>query len=506
VGLLTSPIITKFFSNKIESSRPEWGDYLLEIADIFSTFDGEDLDRDSLGDRFSAISGRSPYVLRDVSNFRDEFGAYGTYLGLYHLKKVNNRLKMYLSGAAKHFLCSVEPDVESFCRVQMSLFQYPNGAGAIPKPTGVIAMQANVRKDTIREIQNNIRINPFRLICKIVQVIIEYERKPFDSILIPYETLFLLMNDDRINTEFSPHNDEIYSAITEYSSLNLPQWALIKNNITKFCRNFHILDWTGIFKHTATGLAIADGDITKIFSYINVIANMKHDFHGFDSCYGSSGLKDDIEEAVSDLKWGEYYDAFTMPIQTLQLLSDSVLDEQGNLVNDIPLDTLKIPSESFPKLQDFQSNQPHAFASTGKVTDPFETIILREKANREHARILNLIAARIRASGNKIFENVFIDLLADTETQHFIFEIKSNNTKNALSQIRKAVAQLYEYRYRSKYFDAVLCIILQQKPTQDWVVDYLVNDRKIMIGWLEGDICIECPPQCYGLLQSTGIV
>ena len=202
MGLLQSPVITKFFSNKIESSLPEWGDYLLEIADIFSTFDGEEFDRELLKNRFSAISGRSPYVLRDVANFRDEFGAYGTYLGLYHVETVNGKWKIYLSNAAKHFLCSTEPDIESFCRTQMALFQYPNGAGDIQYASGRAGMQANIRDDTIREIQNNIRINPFRLICKLVQVYYEYENMPVEAIEIPYETLFMLMNDNRINTQF----------------------------------------------------------------------------------------------------------------------------------------------------------------------------------------------------------------------------------------------------------------------------------------------------------------
>ena len=96
MGLLVEPILKKFFVNKIESSRPEWGDYLLEIADIFSTFDGEDLDRELLSERFSAISGRSPYVLRDVANFRDEFGAYGTYLGVFRVERAGNQWRMYL--------------------------------------------------------------------------------------------------------------------------------------------------------------------------------------------------------------------------------------------------------------------------------------------------------------------------------------------------------------------------------------------------------------------------
>jgi len=292
----------------------------------------------------------------------------------------------------------------------------------------------------------------------------------------------------------------------EYKSLNKPQWASLKTNITKFSRNFHILDWTGLFKHTTVGLVISGADKNKIYSHINIIANMDHDFLGFEDCYGNLNPENNIQTVVSDLKWGEYFDAFSMPIQTLKLLSDSILDEQDNSISDIPFNNFVIPSETFPELSEFQSNQIHAFVPTGDVANPFEIIIKREKANREHARILNMIAATMRASGNDVFENIFIDLLAVIKTQYYIFEVKSNNTKNVLSQIRKALAQLYEYRYRSKYTNAILCIILQEKPTQNWIIDYLINDREIMIGWLVDDVRIECPPQCYSILHPTGIV
>jgi hypothetical protein len=314
------------------------------------------------------------------------------------------------------------------------------------------------------------------------------------------------MNDDRINTQFSPENKVIHSVITEYRTQKLPKWASAKGNLNNFRRNFHIFDRTGMFIHTRDGLAIAEGNYEKTYSYITVIANMEHDFHGFDSCYDSSNIEDDVKAVVSSSVWGKYFDAFSMPIQTLKLLSDSVLDEQGVLINDIPLDSVKIASGAFPELRGFQSNQIRTFVPTGKMADPFETIIRREKANREHERILNRIATTIMANGNSVFENIFIDLLASVKNQEYIFEIKSNNTKNALSQIRKAIAQLYEYRYKSKRFGAVLCIILQQKPIQDWVVDYLVNDRNIMIGWLVDDLRIECPAQCYDTLMVTGIV
>jgi len=505
VGLLQSPVITKFFSNKIESSRPEWGDYILEVADIFSTFDGEELDRDMLENRFSAISGRSPYVLRDIANFRDEFGAYGTYLGLYHVKKENDIWKIYLSEATKHFLCSTEPDVESFCRTQMALFQYPNGAGAIQHHNGKVSMQANIRNDTIREIQNNIRINPFRLICKLAEIYHEYEHMPINTIVIPYETLFLIMNDDKINTQFSPDNGIIHSAITEYKKIKLPPWASVKN-IAKFKRNFHIFDRTGMFKHNQNGLCIADGDISKIYKNIHTIANMKQNFYGFESCYVSANIEESIKAVVSNSAWGEYFDSYNIPMQTLQLLSDSIIDDQGVFINELPFDHVKIETHHFPSLHDYQSSQTRAFAPPVNISDPFETIIRREKANREHGRILDRIASILRVNGNKVFENIFIDLLAVVEEKDYIFEVKSNNTKNALSQIRKAIAQLYEYRYRSNRTGAILCVVLQQKPVQDWVIDYLVKDRQIMICWMVDDPLFGCPPECFDKLFPTGII
>jgi hypothetical protein len=508
IGLLQNPVITKFFSNKIESSLPEWGDYLLEVADIFSTFDGEELDRDLLTDRFSVISGRSPYKVRDAANFRDEFGAYGTYLGLYHVEAENGKWKIYLSNAAKRFLCSTEPDVESFCRAQMSLYQYPNGAGAIQHTTGTASMQANIRNDTIREIQNNIRINPFRLICKLAQVYYEYEQTPLDTVEIPYETLFLLMNDSRINTRFSPDNEDIHAAITEYKRKELPLWASLRKNITKFKRNFHIFNWVGMFKYTrnGTGLHIANGDTARIYSHIQIIANMKHDFQGFESCYGRSDIQAAVKSVASSPAWGKYFDSYTMPTEILQLLSDSIADEHGVLIDELPLDFVHIGTQPFPVLHNYKSDQIRAFIPSAKATDPFETIIRREKANRDHGRILGRIASIIRVNGNQALENIFIDLLAVIGTQDFIFEVKSNNTKNALSQIRKAVAQLYEYRYRSGRFGAVLCIVLQEKPLQDWVIDYLVKDRGIMICWMVDEIRFECPPECFDRLLPTGIV
>ena len=505
MGLLTEPILKKFFANKIESSRPEWGDYLLEVADIFSTFDGEDLDRELLAERFSAISGRSPYVLRDVSNFRDEFGAYGTYLGVFRIERIDNRWKIFLSNVAKHFLCSTEPDVESFCRSQLSLFQYPNGAGAVQTTRGTSRMQANVQADTVREIENGIRVNPLRLLCRAVVAQHEINGIALSDVHVSYQQLFMLMNDDRINTTFSPDKNILASVLNEYASSTPPAWATNRNFLTNFKRNFHIFERTGLFSRNNKGLIVRADNYDRAYSYIVAISDMETNFTGFDACYGASDIVGSINSVVSSPAWGIYFDTLTLPMQTLSALSDEI-DDAGIIITTSPIGTIPPATQAFPTMRSFQANQPRAFVPSGNTVDPYETIIRREKANREHSRILNMIASSLRYRYDDVFENTFIDLMATADGQPFIFEVKSNNNRNVLSQIRKAVAQLYEYRYRIELPQAVLCIVLQQKPPQEWVIDYLLNDRDILVCWLVDDLRLECPPQCHATLAQIGIL
>ncbi|MGI6665313.1 MAG: hypothetical protein ACOX3W_07905 [Christensenellaceae bacterium] len=505
MGLLTEPVLKKFFVNKIESSRPEWGDYLLEVADIFSTFDGEDLDRELLAERFSAISGRSPYALRDVSSFRDEFGTYGTYLGVFRIERIDDSWKIFLSNAAKHFLCSTEPDVESFCRTQLSLFQYPNGAGAVQNNRGTVRIQANVQADTVREIANGIRVNPLRLLCRIVVALHEIKGFSLPDIHISYQNIFMLMNDDRVNTSFSPSKDTLVEVLNEYAANPLPHWVTTGRNLTNFKRNFHIVERTGLFSRNRNGLIVRTDNLKKVYSYISAISEMTTNFNGFDDCYGSTNIANRVNAVVSSPAWGIYFDALTLPMQTLSALSDEI-DDTEIIITDTPIGTISPAVQTFPTMRSFQANLPRTFVSSGNVVDPYETIIRRAKANREHARILNMLAASLRLRYEDVYENTFIDLMATADEQPFIFEVKSNNSKNVLSQIRKAIAQLYEYRYRSESPEAILCIVLQQKPPQEWVIDYLLNDRKILVCWMVDDVRLECPPECHSTLAQIGIL
>lgn len=83
--------------------------------------------------------------------------------------------------------------------------------------------------------------------------------------------------------------------------------------------------------------------------------------------------------------------------------------------------------------------------------------------------------------------------------------MKSCNSDNVISQIRKAVSQLYEYRYRYDHEfpqeSTLLCVVVQEQP-YDWYLDYLINDRDINVIWLEGDINLACSSDCDELIRQ----
>ena len=98
----------------------------------------------------------------------------------------------------------------------------------------------------------------------------------------------------------------------------------------------------------------------------------------------------------------------------------------------------------------------------------------------------------LRNLGATPYENEHIDLFASIPNYgSFIFEIKSIISDNLLSQTRKGLSQLYEYRYRysSKIStDTTLCLVYPKDPTEiNWLQEYLCNDRDIAICWFKGD-------------------
>lgn len=495
MSLPDSPIITKFFANKIESSKEDWPDYLLEIANVFGIFDGEEFDREQLLEQFRTLSDRSPYTLRDPANFRDEFGAYGPYLGVYHIENDKGKCKIVLSGAAREYLCSPEPDVMAFCRTQLSLFQYPNGAGVAYtiKQNGLhsVRVQANVLNDTIREVRNKLRLVPFRLICRAVLAKSEEDNiNPYET-LLEYKEIFALSNDNRTNTNPNPSYQDIVSVLKDVKNGQVPSW--VSDKLSKFKRNFHIFEHTGLLSRQDKGLMLTKNSET--LDMLKEIGQLTTYFSEFENRLLEPSLEESVASVVKSSKWGKYYDSTNLSAKVLSYLTDSFDIDLAGPTEYIPPST--ITPAAFPAFRVYETSPAYNTKTLSeKTANPELTRVKREKANRDHARLVKRFASLAQIAGGEPKENLFVDLYVELNGVKYILEMKSCNYGNMISQIRKGISQLYEYRYRAGYPNAVLCLVLQCPPYEAWIKDYLVKDRGINVCWLIDDINIEYPLEC----------
>ncbi|PGS53856.1 hypothetical protein [Bacillus sp. AFS041924] len=121
------------------------------------------------------------------------------------------------------------------------------------------------------------------------------------------------------------------------------------------------------------------------------------------------------------------------------------------------------------------------------ISSELETNIKRERANNIHQLLVQTMAQVLNNNNLLPLENKFIDLYTNKDDLWYIFEMKSITVENESSQIRKAVSQLYEYRFLHQLREAMLCIVLSSPPKEKWILDYLIEDRNINVCWWDKD-------------------
>ena len=113
----------------------------------------------------------------------------------------------------------------------------------------------------------------------------------------------------------------------------------------------------------------------------------------------------------------------------------------------------------------------------------------RERANQTHWMLVAAKAAFLEGRGLQPYENEHVDLYASRDGDVILYEMKSVDQEgtNLLAQVRKAVAQLYEYRYIFDEPKARICLVTNQAIANKdgWLLDYLAKDRLIAYTWTE---------------------
>lgn len=120
-----------------------------------------------------------------------------------------------------------------------------------------------------------------------------------------------------------------------------------------------------------------------------------------------------------------------------------------------------------------------------------------ERAEKAHQMLMNLVAKKVRGVGAIPRNNPIVDLAATVRDDDFLFEMKSTTDKNVHSQVRRAISQLYEYRYLQNQPSAKLVIVIENPPPDEkkWLVDYVVRDRELLIAWDGDGRTLHCPTE-----------
>lgn len=496
-------MIRDLFSHKIHSSGDEWPEKLAELAAIFAEFDGRPYDRDAFEERLGRISPRASYAadtLRDGSKFRDEISAYPAYLGLYYLEQSSVGWIVRLTETAKRFLVCEEPNVASFLRLQLPLFQYPSAMGAAYfSGTNRLRIQANSRDRTLNFIREGIHFSPVRLITVALKADAYLRGLSALQASVTYDEIFGLANATGINQRALPPIEDVAIALRgiREGAIAVPE---------HYESRFHTLRHTEMFVLGNGAVRLRDivnaADGAQLLLQLEAMYRIESQFDGFDGCTTSA----DIESVIASGEWGRYFDGVrVLPSNLVEdLTTDQALEAALPLEPDAIGGAVVIPqpvAEIYPfrdRLNALQPVQP--YNRRREMADPELTRIKMQRRNLAHKELIDKMDSWLRRLGATPKENDHIDLFAKIpDDGSFIFEMKSGG-ESILDQIRKGLSQLYEYRYR--YRDTIgepeisLCLVLPEAPTISWIEDYLVNDRDINICWFEEGDTLAWPTIC----------
>lgn len=120
------------------------------------------------------------------------------------------------------------------------------------------------------------------------------------------------------------------------------------------------------------------------------------------------------------------------------------------------------------------------------------TAVALERANAEHERTLAVLASHFMGRGIDCASSMLIDATVEIDGKRLIFEVKSIDQTglNEVDQVRAALAQLLDYRFRYKdvpgFRSPTLWVVLSRPPRLEWTEAFLHNVGLHLL-WIEGD-------------------
>lgn len=528
-------MIDDLFSHKIHASDLElWKRNLVRQAAIYL-----ELDNRTYNDKQFNIALRllSPNAARTPS--RDIYSIYRSILGIGHIVWNQEEWEFRISETARRYLIGSEPNVEAFCRLQLSLYQRPDGRGQMYHRSGV-RLEHQSQNMTRTLIDSNYRVCPLRLILKIVEAKSSLLGQLQDSIFVTPEEIYTLANYQEIRCLVSAPISLLSEALRKYYTGELPQAPVAR-------KSFSFLEATGLVEveRSSNNLRLysyGDVDLNQRRNLqIESIKSLPYFFEEFHHC----GNNNEVASLIKTGAWANYFDACnTLSEKEVQEIAGEII-----ISTTFPLSRTSVQSKTSlqpslltqPRRIERGSRQNSTQRRQTQTADPVLTQILRERRNAWHDLLVQKMSECLEKVGLEPLETELIDVLAhldsikriypngfpiqntyldgqylpyfsceNSESLTFVFEMKSSDKSIIVDQVRKAVSQLYEYRYRYRYYseepireNTVLVIVLQQSPDEpSWLKEYLLFDRRIAVCWLREDQSkFDCFDECKPILE-----
>lgn len=524
-------MLDDLFSHKIHATNlDEWERTLVKLAQVFEELNERPYDNTELEDRLAHLA---PNAAR--SAFRDQFSIYMSVLGVGQIVWTQNVWRVHLSETAREFLLRVEPDVEAFCRLQLAMYQRPDGRGMYYEANGWHEHKSATEK--LELIHDGYRVCPFRLILGMFKAKAVLDGVKENEVEITPEEIYALANSPRSRVVPNPGLDILCDDLERFrrGRIEIPE---IKRKTFKF------LESTGLVTtDTHANIRLRDCGSEEANavrdSQVQAIRELGIFFDQFQRCTNRQNLVDELKTR----RWAKYFDATrTLGSAAIEKIAGTdritsivgrdartqiIIDGRVHAIPAAPAATL------IPELSPRRS-----MARTPQVlTDPEETRIRRERRNAYHDLIIQRLANKIRSNELDPHSTPFIDLFTNVESIRrklpgrfstrgsylenqdlpyfpagssdelsFLFEAKSSDDNIVVDQVRRAVGQLYEYRYRygtSELKSHVILVLALQRHLMNfpWIEEYLLSDRRIGVCWLdENHERIICPRECMPVL------
>jgi hypothetical protein len=119
----------------------------------------------------------------------------------------------------------------------------------------------------------------------------------------------------------------------------------------------------------------------------------------------------------------------------------------GQLLSEEPVSFNREICGEMPILRELSSGAVESSADSGESPLGLSRLALAH-ATLIHAVVVRDLASSLQTFGLKPYFNKHVDLAVVDGDQTILFEVKTCNEKNLAEQVRSAVGQLLEYRYR----------------------------------------------------------